>query len=686
MMDSILKRNNLVAFGAIVLLVFLAYSNTFDAAWHMDDYDNILNNTAVHLERMDKASLRQAVGNTREGGANLPRPVANLSFALNWYFGGENVVGYHIVNIIIHLFCALLLFQTLLVLSDTPRFPSRLKDRCYAISLTAALLWALNPLQTQAVTFIVQRMASMAAFFYLASFYAYLKGRMTPAHRRRIGWWSLSFLCWVLGIGSKQNAVLAPMAILLAEATFFEGYSFKKDTAKIILPLVGLTALMIGVVFYFSNSQLITKILSGYDNRPFSLTERLLTQPRVLIFYLSQLFYPIPQRLSLEHEINFSVDLFHPWTTLPALLVLILLATAGLRLMRRRPLVSFAILFFLMNHVIESSFIPLEMIFEHRNYLPSLFVFWPVAAGLLTLSDKRPRSPITSPKAITGAIVCLVLLLTTATYTRNQVWKTERSLWADAARKAPSHARPIINLAIDHRRAGRMDTALAMYEQSLSLFHPRKHHFRILALNNMGGIKYAAGQYQEASQYYRRALRIDPKNPNARYNLSLTFFEMGRYEDAEHEIEVLLSDGQESVGSLNLQGLLMVKQRRPGDAIPYLRRSLAIAPWNRGALINLGLAHSQMKHYRKADWFYRRANHTGGNFLIGDLCRLENSIHLTDRAYREMISRILQTYSLSALRDVLRDATNEIGHPEKVFSYLTNAIFPEQGGRGLLLQ
>jgi tetratricopeptide (TPR) repeat protein len=672
-------RINMWAFLVIVLLVLLAYGNTFDAAWQMDDFDNILHNPAVQLTRLDRNSLLTALGNDAQSGANLPRPVANLSFALNWYLHGANVTGYHLVNLLIHICTALLLYLTLLCLSDTPRFPQELRRRRYAIALTATLLWAVNPMQTQAVTYIVQRMASLSALFYLAGLYAYLQGRLSPRPAYCQGLWIMMIFCWILATGSKQNAVVFPASVLAVEIIFFRGGRVDRNLLKMALVSIVLIFLLTAALFHYSDIQVVSKILTGYDNRPFSLNERLLTQPRVIFFYLSQLFYPMPQRLSFEHDIFISTSLLQPLTTLPALLALGGLLTAGVVMMRKRPIISFAILFFLINHAVESSVIPLEMVFEHRNYLPSLFLFWPVGAGLFRLSDKLPHSAMNIDKVVKIFVVCLVALLTLATFTRNMEWESERSLWTDAARKAPKSARPILNLAIDKGRNGKSEEALALYEKSLTLFHPRKNHFFILAYNNMGAIYYKAGDYPLAIQYYRKALNTDADNASARYNLAVTLFEMGNFPESDQTVDFLLAENPKVTAFLNLKGLLAIKQHRPMDAIPYLQQSLRSSPLNRDALVNMGLVYSQMGYYEKADWYYRLANKTAGRFLICDLCRLENSHRRGNDAFREMLRELFLSYSIGSIRATLNDSVSEIDQPEQLLAALVTVLNQDHG-------
>jgi hypothetical protein len=201
----------LSALVLLFLLILIIYSNTFDAAWHLDDYQNITHNP--HFNKIKNlnvstlwASLHSPINQ------RISRPVAMLSFALNWYIGSNQVVGYHFVNLLIHLLTAFFLYLTIVSLFKTSNLKDRYRESAGFIALLAAVLWAIHPIQTQAVTYIVQRMASMAAMFYIFSLYCYLRARLEPLKKYR----RIFLLCcgfsFLLGIGSKENAATLPIA------------------------------------------------------------------------------------------------------------------------------------------------------------------------------------------------------------------------------------------------------------------------------------------------------------------------------------------------------------------------------------------------------------------------------------------------------------------------------------------
>jgi hypothetical protein len=190
-------------FFLLWILVFLIYSNTLQAEWHFDDYQNILENQNIRIPDLSFQSLSKAL--THSSNVKMYRPLSYLSFALNWHIDRYDVFGYHLVNIFIHCLSAGILFLTIQALFKTPALQGRFEEGESFIALLAATLWAVNPIQTQAVTYIVQRMTLLASLFYLLSVYCYLKARLQPFARPKILFLLGCILSFVLGVASKEN-------------------------------------------------------------------------------------------------------------------------------------------------------------------------------------------------------------------------------------------------------------------------------------------------------------------------------------------------------------------------------------------------------------------------------------------------------------------------------------------------
>jgi Tfp pilus assembly protein PilF len=582
---SRLSKSSLLLGILAVGFVVAIYSNTFSIPWKLDDLPNIVTNSRLHLTSMDPASLRQAFSASPKGGSELYRPIACLSFALNWYFGADHVFGYHAVNLAVHLATALFLYLTLLKLHASPALAGRFEKRnVYSIALLAAVFWAANPAQTQAVNYIVQRMATLATLFSILSIYFYVSGRLSATEYRSGACYLACAAGFVLALGSKENAAILPLSLALIEIVFFQAAK-SSQKKHIIIGVTFMAAVGVIVVAYFFYDLNPLFFLKGYNGRPFSLSERLLTEARILVFYLSQLFYPHPARLSMVHDFEISRSLFEPWTTSAAILLIVALIGLSLKRIRQNPVISFTGLFFFLNHLVESTVIPLELVFEHRNYLPSLFLFWPVAIGFHDLlvrfrHSRRLRYGIL-------ALVPLVLIgFGLGTYQRNEVWKTDQGFWEDALQKAPQSRRPYQQLATYYQNRGRFDKALQMLEQSQHLKDENPRMGQIVYYNNMGDLMIQLGRYDQAIEYLEALLAVEPGHRIGRGNLIVALMKGQRWHQASAQIDYLLKKQYDNYRYPNLKGAVLVRLNHLAEAQQYFRQALYMAPLARETLIN----------------------------------------------------------------------------------------------------
>ena len=213
--DKVKCRN---VFILLVLLILPIYSNTFHASFQFDDKPNILDNERLHLTELSPSSLWDTFF-AKGGKVGFFRPLSSLSLALNWYAGQENTFGYHLVNIAIHILTAFILFLTISYLLQTPNLKTHYKkEDVYFISLLSAVLWAVNPIQIQAVTYIVQRMAAMAAMFYILGIYFYIRGRKTKRGTKQVLFFIACFFSFVSAFMSKENAAIMPASLFFVKS------------------------------------------------------------------------------------------------------------------------------------------------------------------------------------------------------------------------------------------------------------------------------------------------------------------------------------------------------------------------------------------------------------------------------------------------------------------------------------
>jgi len=435
-----------VALHLLLLVVFAvaAYLPSFDVPFLFDDLPNIVYNPAVH------ALSATDLSHVLDSQVSASRPTALLTFALNHLAGGLDPAGYHAVNLVLHIANGGLLYALLLLL-----IPAGTNMR--QLAFFGALLWLLHPVQTQAVTYIVQRMTALGTLGYLLGLLAFvLQRRGRLATLPAVAVWVGAF---ILGMTSKEIVVTLPLACLLIEACFFAGQGHGRALTWLAGGAMLLSALL--AAFYLPG---LTEWNVRYPNRDFSPLERLLTEPRVLWHYLSLVTWPWPERLHLDYQVTLSRSWWQPTTTLPALLGLCLLAALGWRWRRQRPLAGFALLFFLLTSALEASFINLEIAFIHRLYLPSLFL----ATGLLSLMPTRWLARATVPLLLVAAVLAL------ATVERNREWRDENRFWALELERGASPFRALLNRGSALVELGRAREAARLLEQSLPLVDPNE--------------------------------------------------------------------------------------------------------------------------------------------------------------------------------------------------------------------
>lgn len=568
------------SFAAALLLaalVGLAYANSLHTDWHFDDAPNILHNRYIKIRALSPDSLWRAMRQDRKQN----RPFSNLTFALNYYFHRNQVRGYHLVNAALHFLAGFAVFHLLRVIFRRAGFAP---ERANPAALAAAALWSVHPLHTQAVTYIVQRQTLMASLLMLCAFAAYLAGREIQAPPRKSIWFALAGLCYFLALGSKEIALVLPALILVYELYFFQNFSFaflRRYPLALSLALLGFTAVLLIV---YLRPEMWQNITQGYHNYPFTLSHRLLTEPRVLLQYLGLILWPLPSRLTLEHAPAISTSLFHPWTTAPVILFWLILLGTSLHYARRAPLLSFALLWYLGNLFLESSFLPLDLMFEHRLYLPSLALLTPLAVVPLLYFPRRRSAQI----ALAFLILCLLIL----TSRRNLVWKNELTLWRDAVRKAPAQTRTNYNLSRVYSNlgrayleAGQLNRAQTEYEKSLTFYDKVP-----LVYHDLGLIAQEQGRVEDAVRFYQTALEVKPDHAPSLNNLGVLYARAQRLGEAEELFRRALQADPNDPKTHNNLGNLRLRQGRWAEALAAYERALVLDPDFADARRNLDLA------------------------------------------------------------------------------------------------
>jgi len=466
------KSRWFICLALLYVLLFSAYSNTFFSPPVLDDFHTFIIEPNVYFSSFSFDSLGKIV-QTKFG---ISRFVPMFTFALNHKWGQGNIVVFHITNLVIHFCSVLSILFLLLVIFRFPKInPIYNGEKKYPTPLLPFLiagLWALNPVQTNAVTYLVQRMTSLAALFYVLSIAFYLFARLKQVlygfHYKYLPYYFFSFVSALFSFFSKQNSATLPLLILVAEFTLVNTIDLKKlFSKKRVLFFSILVGFILSVVFI----KVVPGILQGYDHRHFTLSQRLLTELRVVTSYIFLLLFPLPCFMNFEHDVLLSTSLFSPLTTLFSLFFLLFIICLGWIARKKDPLIAFGIFWFFINLLIESTFIPLELMFEHRLYLPSVgFYVSLVLAGYMAVKRIVQINKIYSPdKCALAFAFILFSIFSMLTYSRNMAWQDAVTLYQDCVKKAPMKARNHSNLANAYAGIGEYDKAIRESEKAISL-------------------------------------------------------------------------------------------------------------------------------------------------------------------------------------------------------------------------
>jgi protein O-mannosyl-transferase len=567
-------RRYLFTFSILFIILLLSYSNSFNCSWHFDDYINIIENPNIQIKQFAPDNIGK-ISLSIMGTGKISRPVAYLSFALNYYFDGFNVFGYHLVNFLIHFLSSAFLFLFIFNTLKLPLLKERYEKCSYSIALLSTVFWAINPVQVTAVTYIVQRMASMAGLFFIMSMYFYLKFRTSPSSLKYVHI-ILCFVSAALSIGTKENAAMLPASIYLYDLFFIQGLTADNVKKNIKIAIIPILILIAVVMLFFDFSY----VIGGYEIRPFTMQERLLTEPRVILFYVSLLFYPLTSRMTLIHDIQISKSLIDPWTTLAAIITILLIVSISLIKARKWPLFSYCVLFFFLNHLIEGSFLSLELIYEHRNYIPSMLLFVPLSVGLVKgLEYFSQRKLLLYILAM--AITLVIIIQSVTVYIQNNIMRDEISLWSDNVKKSPRLHHPHQCLAVALLISGRLPEAFEELNKALVSYESGNINKKSITFGALGEYYFISGDDDKALKYFIKSIvgyPLSAKHALSFDRMAKIMMRKGNLEEAEKlALKAIELKPYEPAFYQNYCAVLN-KKNRPDDAIKQAQIAIRLDP------------------------------------------------------------------------------------------------------------
>jgi len=627
-----------------VLLGLLVYSNTFYAPFNYDDFKDIRDNPIINNFSlfMEPSSLKD-FSKPEEYNHFKTRFITLLTFAVNYRLNGLDVTGYHLVNLGIHIINALLVYLlatfTLKVTycAGTGEIgpASGVLQQPGLVALFTALLFVCHPIQTEAVTYIIQRLTSLAAMFYLLSIVLYIKWRLciieNPLRRTKARIFYVTTLtvtcCAML---TKENTFTLPITIALYEFIFFQG-----DLKKRVLFLtpVLLTMLIIPLALTAGNQD-IEKVSRFFTTM--SRQDYLFTQFRVIVTYLRLLVLPFNQNIDYDYPIYRSF--FEPEVLL-SFAFLLSLCTLGVYLLIRsrdnrglRP-IAFGIFWFFLTLSVESSIIPIaDVIVEHRVYLPSVGFFMALTSTWGLLRTRWGNRAGYAGKALLYAMVLVVMTLSTATYARNDIWREEVRLWEDVVRKSPNKTRPHFNLGRAYQKQRRFEEAIVEYRTVVQSHSA----YSVYALNYIGVSLAEQGRIDEAISEYTAALKMVNYVTDIHYNLASAYLAQGRIDEAISEYQAAVKLNPDSDEIHFYLGAAYKQQGRFEEAINEYHVVLRLNPGDAMTHNNLGNAYGKLGRMEEAINEYgsalklkpdfSEAHYNLGN-AYGKLGRMEEAIN-----------------------------------------------------------
>ena len=422
---------------AIFVLTAILYWPGLSGDYIQDDYPNLVDNAALRVDAASASAWLEAAWSSPS--SDLRRPLASLSFAANYAAAGLAPWPMKLVNLAIHLLNGVLLF---VLLRKLARLASTDDERGFVLAAAVTGIWLLHPINLTGVLYVVQRMESLAHVFVLTGLILYVDARVGLRDGTRgaaLKLWIGVPVCTVLGLLAKESAALLPAYALLIELILFARTPRETKaigaffTAFLFLPAI---AALAWLVPRFFNS-------AAYEARPFTLAERLFTEPRVLLDYIGAILLPLPRAFSLyQDDYPLSTGLLQPPSTLFAIVALIAMAVGGVMLRRLRPLVALGLLGFLVAHTMTATFIPLEIKYEHRNYFASALL-------LLALADIALPTQLREAAFARARVFALIALGALAAFSlalRAREWSNPLTLALTEVARHPASPRATYEL------------------------------------------------------------------------------------------------------------------------------------------------------------------------------------------------------------------------------------------------
>jgi len=610
-----MNKKNLLLIFTILTAGILAYSNSFDCSFHFDDanvFDSKVTNDSATIIDWFRFSPS--------------RPIGMLTFAANYNLHRLDVWGYHLVNLIIHLINALLVYWLARITLSSPVMKDEsISKHKTVIAFLTGLLFVTHPLATQSVTYIAQRFALLATFFYLLSLSLFIRGSLWQGNRNiSLLFFGTSIFSSICGMLTKEIVFTLPFAILLYDYFFLKAtpWKLKMRDRSLVISFIMLVIFTL-LIFRVRSLDMFNTVEPGQGySYSISMKEYFFTQFRVILTYIRLFILPVNQNLDYHYPI--STAFFH-MKTFFSFLALLGIALTGIFLFKKYRLISFGIFWFFLTISVESSIIPISqnVIFEHRTYLPSFGFFIAfVGAFFYFFREKYLRIAII-------ALLFIVFVNTVLTYQRNRIWKDDYTLWADCLKKSPSKARVNNNLGLALLNQGKTEESIVLFSNAIritpgyivpyinrGLAYSKIERYQKAIddynkaipmksdvdeiYNNRGTVYDKLGQYQQAINDYKKAISLKPTQASAYNNKGIVYYKLGEYQQAFEDYNKALSLKKDYADTYINRGNLYDKLGQYKLATDDYSKAITYKPDHADAYNNRGKIYGNLGQYQLA--------------------------------------------------------------------------------------
>lgn len=592
----------------IVVMTLLVYANSFSVPYLYDDIASIPENSSIRSLSDLRGALTPPQGTSVAG-----RPVLNLSFAVSYALSGPAVEGHHLLNVLIHAASGCLLYGLLRRSLRSFRLRERLGKAAGELALFLALWWSLHPVQTESVTYLVQRAEALVSFFYLLLFYCTVRMAQGEGRAGRRAWGAGAVAACALGMGSKELMVTAPVLLFLYDRTFLAG-TFREALRSRwwFYVALGATWVIIPLVTRGARSS-----SAGFGLEGITPFEYARSQAGVILHYLRLSVWPHP----LVFHYDWPVAPPGAGTLLQVMLVLGLVGAAGAAL-RFAPAAGFCGAWFFLILAPTSSIVPIaDLAYEHRIYLPLAGVLALLGCGGYAVLSRREQGRWgLSPAARRGAVAAAVVIVAgcgAASVARNRDYRSAVAIWSDTVVRRPDNYKAHYNLAFHLERERNVVRAEHHYRQALRVRPGEREALNSLGLllartgrgeegaalllkdleraadpaevhMNLGLIRGIQKRPEESARHYREALRLKPGLATAHFNLGNALVQLRHPDAVKHYEEAIRLKPDLAAAHINLAGIVM--DSNPSRAAEHFRQALETQPGNAKAHLGLGMA------------------------------------------------------------------------------------------------